>query len=699
MDSPEILLRDLNRALRELHGAAHLLRDEHIDSELLIPIRRLLLAEVLGNTRIIAIGGAQGAGKTTLLRSLYSLEIGNSNWLQPNEGRGEKFPVLVLEEPARQDVQGTLRKLCKSAESAKYYLDDVPVDVEEFQKALSNPEPEILLPVLKVPSRYFTGENQAWLLLPGYEPQDRENRHWQELMRQALIAATGCIIVTDETRLADKLQIEIVNDMLANELAGAQPLVVISKTEYARRDPKRINALRNTAREVFRASDCWVVCTGSADKNYIDEWLPILQQGIEELALTGGKNRKAQIGKLEEVLAKDLTRALVSIQSKSQLFFRQRHVEGEANEVVQGCLEAFDQEKDSLREEYQRGVSEFLDQSFAQAWIRLQARLIDNHEGLLNGAVKIFDKASESHQKIELDVKNSWGAVGDVLQEYQKVLGGITKKKLGAPNKGEGLDRSGDSLIRLGHADAHVECISWDRPNEDDQKNLECIFLGKQDLNKHYERTIKILPALTLEYARVATLFPGVVGVQSENWELAPVDSRSDMINRAVVQLKDSVTLGQNVLRFIAAILAVDILADGNADLIGGGLNTLNPGSAGGAVAISGIGSAIIGSVAIGYLTVSALKAVRTHDEKARVAAHSMLVTVKEHYQRHFLHSFDSMMDQTRAHLRQSLRERYHLDESLMEQDRLAKAIADTRVLQRDLLDELRRSGKSIPLF
>lgn len=111
MQSPEILLHDLNTALRELRGAAHVLGDERLDSELLPTMRRLLLAEVLGNTSILAIGGSQGAGKTTLLRSLYGLEGSTAEWLQPNEGRGERLPVLVLEDAAQTDAQGAVRQL------------------------------------------------------------------------------------------------------------------------------------------------------------------------------------------------------------------------------------------------------------------------------------------------------------------------------------------------------------------------------------------------------------------------------------------------------------------------------------------------------------------------------------------------------------------------------------------------------------
>ena len=159
MESPEILLQDLNTALRELRGATHLLDDERIVTELLPTMRRLLLAEVLGNTSILAIGGSQGAGKTTLLRSLYGLEGGAAEWLQPNEGRGERLPVLVLEDAAQTHAQGSVRKLREVA--GQYRVNEDPVDVSAFQKAVCDPDPEVLLPVLKVPQRYFNRPNQA----------------------------------------------------------------------------------------------------------------------------------------------------------------------------------------------------------------------------------------------------------------------------------------------------------------------------------------------------------------------------------------------------------------------------------------------------------------------------------------------------------------------------------------------------------
>jgi len=724
MQSPEILLKDLNTALRELRGAARVLNDERLDDELLPAIRRLLLAEVLGNTWILAIGGSQGAGKTTLLRTLYELQDEESQWLKPNEGRGEKLPVLVLEDSEHDQVQGAVRRL-REVEKGQYRLVQDDVNLEDFQKAVSDPDPEVLLPVLKVPKRYFPRSGQAWLLLPGYEKQDRQNKEWQELMRQALVAAAGCIIVADQTRLADQQQVEIATDMLSNELRGTQALVVISKTEAVRGDPERLKQLRTTAQEVFGMkpdqAERWVVCTGSDDGDYIAEWQPRLKAAIQDLAVSGGGDRQAQLARLEEVLSRDLSRALNAIRSKSRLFFQQR--EGGENggvDVLKNSLEAFDEARDTLRAQYHKEVEQILGEQFAPAWDDLQETLVQDHEGVWNSVKDFFSKATDSRRRIEDDVSRAWRGSVPVLERHAVAIARVTQKALGAPaavapvQGAPGLP-TGTPLQKLGYVGADQEPITWQRPSDDDRKNLVLILAGRNNtgqegakLTAGYERAVKLLPALTLEYARVASLMPALVGVQPGSLEEA--SNRPDLIGQAVKQLGEGVTLGQTVLRSIATVLAVDVLTDGDVDVVkalsaiglGGAATAAEGGAAGGAAAggaaaIGGVGAAVVGLVAVGYLTYSAIKEVRRYDGQASMVAHQMLSNVKDHYQQHFLRHFDELMDQMRSRLRQSLRERYRLDELLMEQDRLAKAIADVRAFQRDLLDELGR--KSVPLF
>jgi hypothetical protein len=735
MQSPEILLHDLNNALRDLYGATQLLSDERLKAELPLLMRRLLLAEVLGNTSILAIGGSQGAGKTTLLRSLYATANEEFKWLDPNEGRGEKLPVLILEDSSHKCVQGAVRRLKQVGD--RYELVTEEVDVAAFQKAISDPDLDVLLPVLKVPQRYFSRSNQAWLLLPGYEPQKRENKTWQELMRQALVGATGCVVVTDETRMANQEQVKIVNDMLSNELRGAQALVVISKTEGARGKAERLKELRATAGKVFgvppESTDRWVICTGADDSGYIDEWLPRMKAAVDDLSRSGGGDRKAQLSRLEGVLNRDLTMVLGLISNKTRLLFQEREGgEDGPREVVESCLQAYGDAVGELREEYQEEVARLLDKHFAAGWETLQERLKEDHEGMWNGVKGFFKTATESQQFIETDVGGAWGSSTALLEKYADVLGKMTFPKLGAPQalKPEADRRLGGAvpLQRLGYVGDNKQAIAWQRPDDEDKQNLRFLLAGNRHPSSEpaprataeLERSVKLLPVLALEYARVGSIMPGMVGVKPDSLVAVPMAERPDIMRETVKQMGEGIEIGKTLLHGIATVLTVDVVSDGDVDVIpaflnvfkgaapvevaAGGTAATSTGAAAGAgtgagAAIGGIGAAVVGVVAVGYLTYSAMRATRIHDEKARVMAHSMLMSIKDHHQHHFMHHFNHLMAQVRVRLRQSLRERYRLNESLMEKDRLAVSIGNVRSLQRDLLDHIGRSGQSIALF
>lgn len=720
MQTPEILLQDLNEALRRLRGALHLLGDTQLDTELRPVLRRLLVAEVLGKTSILAIGGSQGSGKTTLLCSLYALQGADAHWLEPNEGRGERLPVLVCEEPGRQEAQGAIRRLKRQGE--RYELVEDEVDVTTFHAAVRDQDPEALLPVLKVPARYFSGANQAWMLLPGYEKQNRGNAAWQHLMRQALVAASGCIIVTDETRLANQQQLEIVRDMLANELRHAQSLVVVSKTEAMSRDPQRLAALRRTAQQVFQMTpeqgERWVVCAGADDAAYVEQWLPVLQSAINALVRSSGGDRKAQLARLEDLLSRDLTRVMTLIQNKAQLFYMQAQGgEGGARDVLRNCLDAFDDARDGLRNRYQEEIHSALSTQYDSAWTHLQAWMTEHQEGLLNRFSEFFRGATESAQRIESAVTRAWKSPEEVLEKHALAVARVTQQALGAP---EGVSQAGHSvgsgtvLQRLGYVDAQNKPLAWAHPDAEDQHNLSVLLCKKKEkegaqAGKGFERAVKLLPALTLEYARVASLMPALVGVSTGVLNPVSQADRADLVRQATQQFGQGVELGKTLLRSVATVLAVDVGTDGDVDVIPALLHAVGLGTsstegstataAGGAALSGGVGAATVGLVAVGYLVFSSLQEVRRHDENARTLVQSMLRTIQDHHQRHFMRHFDELMDRTRERMVQALRARYRLDEKLMEQDRLAKSIADVLSVRRDLLDELARSGRSLALF
>lgn len=728
MESPEILLKDLNHALRRLRGACAELGNEEIDEELLAIMRRLLLAEVLGNTWIIAMGGSQGAGKTTLMASLYDLHNDDAGWLRSNEGRGEKMPVLILEDPDVNKPQGYVRRLIQDSALNGFRLCDIDVDISEFQRAVSDPETGDLLPVLRVPVRYFKRKNQAWLLLPGYEKQVRANREWQELMRQAMIAAGGTIIVTDETRMANQQQLDIVRDMLENELKHCKPCIVITKTEAYRDDEIRQRELIKSAQTTFGVADDVahknIILTGTDDLEFRAQWMPRLQRAVDDLNFTGQSDRHRQISHLSEIVSKDLTRVLNAIRSKSRLYFNaDRNGAGDGAQVLEEILEAFDSAAEELRTQYSEKVKIRANEARSAASEIMDTRLRDEHEGFINWMSNAFDTTSETRGKLQQLVRLSWQEVVPVFQaKYANDLSQLTAKALdrAAEGKFEGKITHGlapdkhDLLVRLGYLHTSGHLVRY--KNLTPQRTREIKMLlgyssqnGPQDSSEELSKSVALIPAFTLEYARLIYALPEVqdeLGHCFADEEHESVDVANAAV-AGVASLQAGVDLGKTALRSVAAVLAVDVVSDGDSDILGAlfgkSTDTSEEETTSSSVPVPMImhpvAIAATAVVAAAYVTTSALTRIRTFEKQASVQAHTMLTSVRDHHVEHLLRQFDQMMNMARARIVGTLRTRYRMDDMLMRKDRLAKAIADVKVITSDLRYELDSSPAGLQVL
>lgn len=722
LQSPEVLLESLNDALRHLRGACTVLSNEEIDDKLLEVMRRLLLAQVMGDTWIVAVGGSQGAGKTTLMACLYGLLDAEYKWLEGNEGRGEKMPVLVLEQDGLQQVQGFVRRLVKDDRLNSFILKDVEIGIAEFQRVISDPAAGDLLPVLKVPRRYFTRDNQAWLLLPGYEKQDRDNRGWQELMRQAMVAAGGCIVVTDKTRMANQQQIEIVKDMLEGELAGLRPFVVVTKTEDSREDQMEREQLRNSAQATFQipdeAAEHHIILTGTDDPTYIEQWMPHLKRAIRDLNFTGEANRHLQMSDLSELVGKDLTRVLNLIRSKSRLYFSS-DTETDGGEVLQEVLEVFDDAAEALRAEHLDVVSKLANQALTAASDTLDKELRDNHEGFGNWLSNAFDTTSETKMKLQHVVQAAWGSgASELFTQYAGELAQLTGRKLGRVNAAPSasspktlvaLEQS-RSLIQVGYMHPSGQMVSFKKLTPDVASDVR-LMLGhhsQEDLQRHQagskglRESVELLPAISLEYTRLLYAMPHAIGLH-EGQHAGGVVSAKNMVEEGVDSLKASVEVGKTAIRSLATVMAVDVVSDGKADILATIFGKAVPASDGSPTIVpTTLHPAAVAATAVvaaAYLTTAAVTRLRTFEKAASAQAHNMLHSVHDAHVAHLRKQFDSTMAAARARVREAVRARYKMDEALMRKDRLAQSLAAVVSLTSDLRHDLDASAAGLQLF
>ncbi|KKI12392.1 sugar kinase [Comamonas thiooxydans] len=728
MQSPELLLKSLNNALRRLRGACTVLGNEELDDKLLDAMRRLLLAEILGDTWILAMGGSQGAGKTTLMASIYDLRGDGHRWLQGNEGRGEKMPVLIQEIDGLAHPQGYVRRLVKVEDhsSQSFKLEDVIVDVDEFQRAVCDPDAEDLLPVLCVPRRYFKRDKQAWLLLPGYEKQDRSNRSWQELMRQAMIGAGGCIIVTDETRMANQQQLEIVKDMLQNELRNCKPYIVISKTEAHRHNEKRLTELRASAQSTFQVdaelAAKQIILSGTDDPSYMAEWMPLLISSIDDLNFTGQSNRHLQMGHLSAIVGKDLSRVLNDIRSKSRLYFSSdRSGAGEGAQVLEDVLEKFDDAVESMREKHHKAVESIANDAFVSAAAAMNKTLAEDHEGFRNWVANAFNTTSETKVQMQALVSKSWQkAAPTYFSSYSNALARLTSARLGRLSEEGNPEDSPEvpllaqpqKLIQLAYEYPSGQPVRYARLNQEVVSDIR-ILLGNssheeervhQDASKQLGISVTLLPAITLEYSRLAFGMPEVCGINRDYSE--PVGGNgANHVADGVQSLQTGVALGKTAIKSFAAVLAVDVVSDGDSDILGA-LTAPSPPVDGGVptfpVGVASMHPAAIAVTAVvagAYVTSVAVTRLRTFEREASAQAHNMLASVRDHHVEHMKTHFNNSMSVVRERVKEKIRTRYRMDETLMEKDRLAAAIADVLSITSDLRYQLDASPTGLQPF
>ena len=308
---PEAKLARLNKALLRLIGtltASEFTRAKDVDAVREI-LRNTLLTEFLSERMLYAVAGPQGAGKTTLMRELYGLD---PTWLRANPGLGEAVPILVVESEI-ESAQGTFWEVADVGDET--HLVNRKVAPPEWQSGAKALGESVMVLELRVPMTFFGVPGMGFLLLPGYEMGD-EDLPWQELMRRALIASPGAVVVTDEQLMATAQQERIVEDLRKLYRGAIRPTVCVSRTETLQSAESR-QALTERAAAVFSVHPSSVVLTGTGEE-YLKGWSDQLRSciGSEQ---DPSSSRPLQLQQLVRILDVELRRILRSLEDEAQV--------------------------------------------------------------------------------------------------------------------------------------------------------------------------------------------------------------------------------------------------------------------------------------------------------------------------------------------------------------------------------------------
>lgn len=729
--TPEVLLNHLNKHLLALRGATDsYLENKKLTEALTHVTRKLFIAQLLSERFLISVAGSQSSGKTTFLQSLYKLD---DSWIQGNEGRGEKSPLLILERKGIEEPEGWLDELTTD-KTGRRVIVERKISKEDFQKALKGQLENQLIPKLYVPEQFFGGSDRGFILLPGYEAKDAENAAWQELMRQSMVGSAMCIVVTDESRLANDGQKKILRDMYSHYLEGANPLIVISKTET--KSPEVRAELCQSAAVVFNISDvdaeAHILCTGIGAE-YEDAWRPSFVDKLHRFSAVAASVRTRQLTHLGDVLRNELTDVLDDIRDA----LREKSMPGDEVKDYEQILSAFNKSKGKLRKAYEEKLKVVLNGFANDAAKTAVANYVGTEEGFVNGLRKIKRfclTTSGEREEIHAErIIKAWRGDSDkgFHAHHVDVLGKITAKGLGLPEPSSmiGVVKRGQQLIGYGDGNKAPAPTLLD---QEIQENIDALFFPSRDggpvLNKQAEKAVTMLPLLGLEFVRLANIFPEAVGIDTGNMQQTDVKSALGNISEEF-DFFNGIT--SDVIKTMAMMLAIDGAADGKIDTIPALFNALsiatsaNAATGAGGAAASGAAAsggaagsaAVAGGVAAGgaaaeggaaaaggaataactvaavvgaaLLTVAVTRELQRQDAEQRDLCRRIIFSIRDKHLDHYLSSFDDLMDTLRENLTARLRERFHMDERLMWHDRVAKPLADVRSLKADMLEAI----------
>lgn len=670
--------------IRILQAATSSLAAPDIKEGLADIARRLTIARILAGEAVIAIAGTQGAGKTTLAKMLYELD---DTWLRGNEGRGERSPVLIVEDPGVSEPVG--RVLKAELDGDEWVEREIDVTPEEFNAALGDRFPGLLMPKLHVPPKHFGGQRCGFMLLPGFEKKNHANRKWQSMMRQALLGADICVIVTDETRLANRDQQAIV-DALRRQIEGAVPVVAIAKTEGA--SAQRRAELIERAAEVFgipsQERDRRIVCTG-ADRAASADWIGPLIESVQELPLVSEQHTGRHLALAREMVDRDLTEVLSRTESEIQRLSVDAHVRIDPSEAI---LQTFDKGLERLRRDYFAELDKTL-KSYREASLkRALGALVAYEEGPLNQPGK------------------AWRWLRTTSGEREQILPDYVKEAWADPFQ---FDQDADETFADAHARALAKVTSTplhplrnqnrtgQRPQqiEDLEELFDTTGTARSRNPKDLVGAVSLLPAITLEFARIAALDPEVVGRNPREllFSAQPVEDSDE---------EKSIFKGQGALILSVILASVGGTLSGNSAIEGAREATGQ--AAADAVgqpadyealktALSSLGASIpmlasaASYIGAAVLLVNFIKSIQRAERDERNAVRRMTAQIADVHDAHFKSAFDHLMDRMRERLEDALRRRYGRDDRTIRLDRLRKALTDVQRAADDFREALDR--------
>lgn len=684
------LERSLGNLLLSLAGVSGY---NEIKDQIIRINRKLRITRELEHTRYIAVAGTQSAGKTRLIREIYNLD---NTWLSDNEGRGEQLPVFILES-----------KTCTQPYAVKVEFDErngcdleVKIGPEELQHILRNynVDNSILLVKLYVPVKHFKGEELGFVLLPGYELETRENKKWQELMRHTLMHALGCILVTDETRIAANSSQRILNDLRSKYLEYRQPVIVVTKTENLLDEQRQ--ELQKTTAEVLQFTEqqrANIILTGANNDEYKRKWEPTLIVAVLSTAHNSRESELAKYNEFDEILSIELEQIVDKVDSS----LKESGVSAVVQEkTVEEILLKFDEARKRFKKAYSRKLTDQTQKYVEIATESAEKLYKKDEEGLKNWlkntANTLIQNSDTGRHKqrirqIWLDNQNIESKPRTIIESNLLALSLLSKEQLG-------LQFEHKEALMINHQNLLGE-IPNDKVNIFDKpeitEGLSLLFRPnlnlsedekiKFDENSNLPKAIALVPAVVMEYARmmqIATVITPNIHIEEGMSATQLIENIAKSTSEGLPKFQESL---QPIVRTLAAIFAVDVTTDGQIDTIPALIDAIS----GTTTAASGIGSTVsiaaAGVIIAGYLAYQIGKETEHYHNSQKEYIAAVLGHYGDSNVQKALEHYDDVMENIRDVIFNNLNKAYGLDKDLLKKDTIYRSLNAVKNSQENL--------------
>ncbi len=357
-------------------------------------IRKLFIATMMYDKKLICVSGLQGAGKTTLMRNFYKLD---SEFLDPTRGRGERVPVLITEKKNIKEPEMYAIIIDKD-DNGVYYQQKSKLSADEYISATKGGDSKIMYLELFVPYSHTNNEGISFMLLPGFE---KKNDYWNNLIEFSVNSSDAAVFVFNETSFSnadnDKY-LSIVEGKFGNNLVYA-----ISGSDGSQDDNLEVKQTCIRTLNIPESETERVVCVGSyTDQTKNTAWIKAFEDALEKYAYRETQQFQRNSGYMyKEIhnIKENLYQILGVLNSDSSAEMKEYHDDA--------LLNAFDKAVKKKRTEFEGELNSEFKLAKNESLTNLEQQFVEDSSILKLGKRRIFGATVKDLQEARMKIDKS----------------------------------------------------------------------------------------------------------------------------------------------------------------------------------------------------------------------------------------------------------------------------------------------------